>query len=90
MKERVKKMIAPKLNLVGIRRYTFDDTSRNRITAYFAYEDKERVEGIATLTFSLFENNRSFDVKSLKVGNNYSVVYHRNGQYYQVDDIRPV
>lgn len=83
-------MTAQKLNLVGIRRYRFDDPSRNRITAYFAYEDKERVEGIATLTFSLFENNRSFDVNSLKVGNNYRVVYHRNGQYYQVDDIQSV
>lgn len=69
---------------IGIRRK--EDNSR--ITAYFAYEDKEHVEGIAVLTFTFFSNNRSYNLADIAKGNYYDITYHRADKYFNVDGIR--
>lgn len=79
-------MTASKVQLIGKRKHE----GKNFITAYFAYEDKERVEGISILTFTLFENSRTYNIGDLKVGAHYDVVYHRSDRYYNVDEIRAV
>lgn len=71
---------------IGIRRIK----DRDRITAYFAYEDKENVEGIAVLTFTFFGNNRAYNMADIAKGQHYDITYHRVDKYFNVDGVRKV
>ena len=77
-------MTANHVQCIGIRRIK----DKDRITAYFAYEDKENVDGIAVLTFTFFGNSRSYNMADIAKGSYYDITYHRNDKYFNVDGIR--
>ena len=82
-------MRVDKAQCIGIRKYENEsDPSKNRRTVYFAYQNKPAVEGLAVLTFSVFDNNRSINIKDIAVSKFYSIVYHRDEKYFVIDDIR--
>lgn len=82
-------MRVEKAQCIGIRKYeNVSDPTKNRRTVYFAYQNKQAVEGLAVLTFSVFDNNRTANIQSVSVSKLYDIVYHRNQNYFVIDDIR--
>ena len=82
-------MRVEKAQCIGIRKYENDsDPTKNRRTVYFAYQNKQTVEGLAVLTFSVFDNNRTANIQNVGVSKFYDIVYHRNQNYFVIDDIR--
>ena len=82
-------MRVEKAQCIGIRKYENEsEPTKNRRTVYFAYQNKPAVEGLAVLTFSVFDNNRTANIKNVSVSKFYDIVYHRNQNYFVIDDIR--
>ena len=76
-------MVAPNAQLIGIAKYESSDPNRSGSkTLHFLYK-ANFIEGTGTLSFTVFDNDRSVDTSDLQLNANYRVSYYReHGKSY--------